>query len=71
MATVGVRAKSAVFIGAVMQLIPLCTLQVRDFVHVTDLATGHSAALKKIFKTPDLGTCLFVSLSFPLETGNT
>ncbi|CAM6116687.1 unnamed protein product [Calypogeia fissa] len=28
---------------------------VRDFIHVQDLATGHSAALKKLFSTPDIG----------------
>lgn len=28
---------------------------VRDFIHVMDLATGHAAALRKIFSTPNLG----------------
>lgn len=31
-------------------------LQVRDYIHVQDLATGHSAALHKLFTTPDIGT---------------
>ncbi|KAG0556228.1 hypothetical protein KC19_11G036600 [Ceratodon purpureus] len=28
---------------------------VRDYIHVQDLATGHSAALHKLFTTPDIG----------------
>jgi len=28
---------------------------VRDYIHVQDLATGHSAALYKLFTTPDIG----------------
>lgn len=30
-------------------------LQVRDYIHVMDLATGHSKALDKLFCTPDIG----------------
>lgn len=29
--------------------------QIRDYIHVQDLATGHSAALHKLFTTPDIG----------------
>jgi UDP-glucose 4-epimerase len=29
---------------------------VRDYIHVQDLATGHSAALFKLFTTPNIGT---------------
>lgn len=34
--------------------------QIRDYIHVQDLATGHSAALHKLFTTPDIGTNLRV-----------
>jgi nucleoside-diphosphate-sugar epimerase len=30
-------------------------LQVRDYIHVMDLADGHIAALHKLFKSPDIG----------------
>ncbi|CAK9229928.1 unnamed protein product [Sphagnum troendelagicum] len=32
---------------------------VRDYIHVMDLASGHSQALKKIFNTPDLGCAVY------------
>lgn len=34
--------------------------QIRDYIHVQDLATGHSAALHKLFTTPDIGANLRV-----------
>jgi len=30
-------------------------LQVRDYIHVMDLASGHTKALDKLFATPDIG----------------
>jgi hypothetical protein len=38
----------------------LCVLgvfffQVRDYIHVMDLAAGHIQALHKLFNTPDIG----------------
>jgi hypothetical protein len=30
-------------------------LQVRDYIHVMDLASGHTKALDKLFTTPDVG----------------
>lgn len=33
-------------------------LQIRDYIHVVDLADGHIAALNKLFDTPDIGTTL-------------
>jgi UDP-glucose 4-epimerase len=33
-------------------------LQIRDYIHVVDLADGHIAALKKLFDSPDIGTTL-------------
>lgn len=30
-------------------------LQVRDYIHVMDLASGHTKALDKLFTTPDIG----------------
>jgi hypothetical protein len=36
--------------------------QVRDYIHVMDLASGHSQALKKLFKTPDIGKGGFSAL---------
>jgi hypothetical protein len=35
---------------------------VRDYIHVMDLALGHSQALKKLFKTPDIGKGGFSAL---------
>ncbi|KAH8968448.1 hypothetical protein BDL97_03G128900 [Sphagnum fallax] len=32
---------------------------VRDYIHVMDLASGHSQALKKLFKTPDIGCAIY------------
>lgn len=32
---------------------------VRDFIHVMDLATGHTAAVRKIFETPNLGCIVY------------
>ncbi|KAH8960234.1 hypothetical protein BDL97_06G122000 [Sphagnum fallax] len=32
---------------------------VRDYIHVMDLASGHSQALKKLFNTPDLGCAVY------------
>ncbi|CAI7793837.1 unnamed protein product [Closterium sp. NIES-53] len=32
---------------------------VRDFIHVMDLATGHAAALQKIFHTADMGCAIY------------
>ena len=31
-------------------------LQIRDYIHVVDLADGHIAALNKLFDAPDIGT---------------
>jgi len=33
-------------------------LQIRDYIHVVDLADGHIAALNKLFDAPDIGTTL-------------
>lgn len=33
----------------------ICIEQVRDYIHVMDLADGHIAALRKIFNTKDIG----------------
>ncbi len=44
--------------GAIAFLDVCCWgFQVRDYIHVMDLASGHSQALKKLFNTPDLGRC--------------
>jgi hypothetical protein len=43
-------------IGPVLFL--FCVLQVRDYIHVMDLATGHSKALDKLFCTPDIGNLI-------------
>lgn len=32
--------------------------QIRDYIHVMDLADGHIAALRKLFTTEDIGTFL-------------
>ena len=33
--------------------------QIRDYIHVMDLADGHIAALKKLFATENIGSLLF------------
>lgn len=48
---------SIVFQGLIT---PVVMFQIRDYIHVQDLATGHSAALHKLFTTPDIGANLRV-----------
>jgi UDP-glucose 4-epimerase len=46
--------------GAIAFLDVCCWgFQVRDYIHVMDLASGHSQALKKVFNTPDLGCAVY------------
>jgi UDP-glucose 4-epimerase len=33
--------------------------QVRDYIHVMDLAAGHIQALHKLFNTPDIGCAIY------------
>jgi UDP-glucose 4-epimerase len=33
----------------------ILVLQIRDYIHVVDLADGHIAALQKLFENPDIG----------------
>lgn len=33
--------------------------QIRDYIHVMDLADGHIAALQKLFTTENLGDCSY------------
>jgi hypothetical protein len=44
------------------RLILLLDFQVRDYIHVQDLATGHSAALHKLFTTPIIGAFLITEI---------
>jgi nucleoside-diphosphate-sugar epimerase len=43
---------------AVISFHRFCVLQIRDYIHVVDLADGHIAALNKLFDTTDIGTTL-------------
>jgi hypothetical protein len=36
--------------------------QVRDYIHVLDLAAGHIQALHKLFNTPDIGKGFVIRL---------
>lgn len=40
--------------------------QIRDYIHVMDLADGHLAALRKLFDSEDSGLSLSLSLSIYL-----
>lgn len=40
-----------------------CLKQVRDYIHVMDLADGHIAALKKLFADPEIGITLSENLT--------
>lgn len=45
------------YYGVVPSLITLLhDLQVRDYIHVVDLADGHIAALQKLFENPNIGS---------------
>jgi UDP-glucose 4-epimerase len=37
--------------------------QVRDYIHVMDLAAGHIQALHKLFNTPDIGKGIYAQTS--------
>jgi nucleoside-diphosphate-sugar epimerase len=41
--------------GIIPSLIRLLFLQVRDYIHVVDLADGHIAALQKLFENSSIG----------------
>jgi DNA relaxase NicK len=43
--------------------------QVRDYIHVMDLAAGHIQALHKLFNTPDIGKGIYAQTS-SLGTGS-
>jgi len=43
--------------------------QVRDYIHVMDLAAGHIQALHKLFTTPDIGKGICAQTS-SLRTGS-
>jgi UDP-glucose 4-epimerase len=43
--------------------------QVRDYIHVMDLAAGHIQALHKLFNTPDIGKEIYPQTS-SLGTGS-
>jgi hypothetical protein len=43
----------------------VCGSQVRDYIHVQDLATGHSAALFKLFTTPNIGKTNYILIFSP------
>lgn len=34
-------------------------MQIRDYIHVMDLASGHTKALDKLFTTPDIGCAVY------------
>jgi hypothetical protein len=36
----------------------ILVLQIRDYIHVVDLADGHIAALQKLFENPGIGSHL-------------
>lgn len=43
--------------------------QVRDYIHVMDLAAGHIQALHKLFSTPDIGKGIY-ALTSSLGSGS-
>lgn len=41
-------------------------LQVRDYIHVVDLADGHLVALQRLFKDDKIGKCFVDAYKFHL-----
>lgn len=38
--------------------------QIRDYIHVMDLADGHVAAVRKLFTADNIGDCLHLYMKF-------
>lgn len=39
-------------------------LQIRDYIHVMDLADGHVAALRKLFAADNIGDCIILRINY-------